>query len=259
MRDLFSYVSLYALSKVYNQYLLVTSAERNPVQNGLKTCSNTFAITMSLPCAYMIKTAMETEDNKILLEDIHPYWQFKKSKSSLLILTNDFLSDPLSVFGCKLFYKSQSERLDKSSINFDVFSEADNLIHSCTNQINLLLFSLALKDVELDNLLDINKPNVAKAKKIQRITKQEKDNDLSGKKAARSTKQNLSSFEFLEQEYKDRVKCAKKTAINEAGQSSSRQNKGRKDQNRGKKSCEEKCCGKKYCGATTILAALMIS
>ena len=79
----------------------------------------------------------------------------------------------------------------------------DDLIHGRTNYSNSFSSSLALKNTtELDNLLDINKPNIAKSKRKPQKSQNKKRTMIQiEKKIARSTKQDFLRFALVEQKY----------------------------------------------------------
>ena len=123
MRDLIGHVSPYALSKIYDQYLLMRTAKKE--KRALEPCQKIFATTMGLPCAHMINYALEeTAEKKLLLEDVHPHWRFKKPASSRLTPTETFVSDPPPASN-ERFYETPSEHTDDSLSDLP---DADDLI-----------------------------------------------------------------------------------------------------------------------------------
>ena len=229
MRDLISEVTPYALSKVYTQYQLVKAAERDPVQNELKACNKVFSTTMGLPCCHMIRAAMDTEEKKILLDDIHPHWRFNKPDSSLLTATSDFSSDPAPVFG-QVFYESPAERFDDSSSGSDL-PEVNDLIHGRTNRIDSPPPSPASEISELNGLSNINEPNVVKAKGRPRGSQNKKGvMTRAEKKAAKSNKRDPSGFELTQQNL---AKRARKNVAAENTRGRERRGAGEKGRGRG--------------------------
>ena len=228
MRDLIGRVSPYALSKVYDQYTKVKRADKDPEEHELKECGRLFMTTMGLPCAHVIKANMEAEEQKLLLEDVHPHWRFKKSETSLLTPTNNFFSDSLPTE----IYEAPPERFDdsfsESSEAFDDFAddsellpEVGTLLNDRRNRIVSQLASsaafLVSEDAELNDLLNIAEPSVAKAKGRPRGSQNKKGiMTRAEKKAARFTKRDLSGFEHVEREYEARAKRAKKNTTGEA-------------------------------------------
>ena len=73
MRNLIDHVSFYALSKIYDQYLLMRLIMKKPKKHKLKSCERIFATTMNLSCAHMIATALKIEEKKLLLENVHSH------------------------------------------------------------------------------------------------------------------------------------------------------------------------------------------
>ena len=222
MRELIGQVSPYALSKIYDQYLLVIRAKKKPEEHALKPCQRIFATTMGLPCAHMIVAALNTEEKKLLLEDVHPHWRFKKPDSCLLTPTRDFVSDPppnpppvasesdLSSLPSSSSDESLPDAGNLSSSSEDeLLSDADDLIRG---RIESPLVSEMEEGSGLEDLRDIAEPNVAKAKGRPSGSLNKKGLMTQvDKKAARSTKRNPSGFEHVERELATRAKRTKKT------------------------------------------------
>ena len=242
MRDLIGRVSPYALSKIYDQYQLMKAAEKDPIESALKACDKSFANTMGLSCSHMIVDALNTPEKKLLLDDVHPHWRFKKPKSSL-ISTRDFVSDPppnslpneenyqtaseghgssesfSESFDDDEFPKTsgsirlRNHRIESSSSSSDEdeFPEVSGLVHNRNNRIESPSTSSISKDAELQDLLNIAEPKIAKAKGRPKGSKNKKGAMTQAeKKAARSTKRDLSGFEHVEREFEVRIKRAKK-------------------------------------------------
>lgn len=230
MRNLLGQVSPYALLKIYEQYLLMKLAKKKPEEHEWKPCQKIFATTMSLSCAHVIVAALKTEEKKLLLEDVHPHWRFKKPDSCLLTSTRTFVSDPPS----NPPPVSSESNLSSSSFSSDpdLLSNADDLIHG---RIESPLVFEPKKNSDLENLRNVAEPKIAKAKGIPSISLNKKElMTQAEKKAARSTKRDLSEFEHVERELAARAKRTKKTidqTRNDRGED--RRGKGEASKSRG--------------------------
>ena len=240
MRDLIGRVSPHALSKIYSQYELMKLADKEP--RNLKECTRTFVTTMGLPCSHMIREASEGEEKKLLLEDVHPHWRFKKPESSRLTPTNDFFSDPQpesSELSKRPFYEPPPETFDDSAT--DSLPDVDELIRNRTRLDSPIASSIS-EDNDLNDLLNIAEPEIAKAKGRPRGSQNKKGTmTRAEKKAAKSTKRDLSGFEHVEREYEARVKRAKKNTNGQVKKNITSQAK--KGRDRGEVNREERSRG----------------
>ena len=216
MRELINKVSPYALLKIYDQYLLVRLAKKYPKEHELKPCQRIFATTMGLPCAHMIVAALETEEKKLLLEDVHPHWRFKKPESSLLTPTRDFVSDPPPALPSNSSPVPSELASSSSSFSFssdsDLLPDVDDLIRGRIESPPASEIEGDSEHSDLNDLLNIAEPSVAKAKGRPRGSTNKKGLMTRAEKVANSTKRDLSGFEHVEQELAARAKRTKKTA-----------------------------------------------
>ena len=206
MRNLLDQVSLYAFSKIYEQYLLTRLAKKKSEEHELKSCQKIFVTTMGLPCAHMIVAALEIEEKKLLLEDVHFHWRFKKPDSYLLTFIKDFVSDSSSNSS------SVSSETDLFFFFFaddsDLFSDVNDLIR---DRIELSLVFEMKKNSNLKDLRNIVESSVAKAKgRLSGSPNKKRLMTRAEKKAVKSTKRDLSGFEHMERNLAARAKCTKK-------------------------------------------------
>ena len=71
IKNLIDYVTLYAISKIYNQYVLIKKINKHSKK--FKKCTRIFIITISLSCSHKIKKVLKIEKKKLLFENMHFY------------------------------------------------------------------------------------------------------------------------------------------------------------------------------------------
>ena len=241
MRDLIDRVSSHALSKIYNQYKLMKLTDKE--SRNLKECVRTFVIIMSLFCSHMIKEVLKDEEKKLLLEDVHSHWRFKKSEFFRLTFTNDFFFDSQSEsseLSKRSFYESSPKIFD--DFVTDSLSDVDELIRT---RLDSSIVSSISENNDLNDLLDIAEFEIAKAKGRSRESQNKKKiMTRAKKKAAKSTKRDLSEFEHVKREYETRVKRAKKNIngqIKKNITSQIKKDRDRDEVNREERSRDEEC------------------
>lgn len=136
----------------------------------------------------------------------------------------NFVPDPSPVSN-ERFYETPPENIDTSSSDLP---GADDLIH---DRIESQPASSASENLELDDMLSIAEPAKAKAKGRPRGSVNKKGTmTRAEKKAAKSTKQDLSGFEHVEQEFEAKAKRTKKTT---SQAKTDREGRGREGEDRG--------------------------
>ena len=229
MRDLIPKISPYALQKIRKQWKLVKKSKLDPDHEAyeeLGPCSGVFATTMGLPCSHMIKACMEAPNPKLSLDDVHSHWWIKKPATS-----NETTTDPLIIDNASYWMRRAAEtessddlpelnellagpssRMEPRPASPPSENEAEN-INNQNIDMRPRSPSPASEPEDLADLLEINEPAKIKAKgrpkgsinKKGTMTKAEK-------KAANSTKRDLSGFEHVERNIEARAKRAKKEA-----------------------------------------------
>lgn len=70
-RDLISFVTPFALRKIYHEYKALTTDF-----TVLPRCTNSYSTKSGLPCKHIIQERLFTPPGVIKLEDVHPHWRF---------------------------------------------------------------------------------------------------------------------------------------------------------------------------------------
>ena len=220
MSDLIGRVSPHALQKIRKQWKKVKRAELEE-NDTLGPCSRSFATTMGLSCSHMIQACMDTPEAKLLLDDVHPHWRFKKTEFSNEAFTNNLTSEDVL-----LSRQLRAESTDGLPEAHELFigsssrmeprltsppSEVE--VNDSSKRIGSRSTSPPSENEELGNLLNINEPAKAKAKRRSKGSQNKKGTmTRAEKKAAKSTKRHPSGFELVERDIEQRAKRAKKEA-----------------------------------------------
>ena len=221
MSDLIGRVSPQALQKIRKQWKKVKKAELDGENETLGPCSRSFATTMGLPCSHMIQACMDTPEAKLLLDDVHPHWRFKKTESSNEAFTNNLTSED-ALLSKQLLAESTDglpevhELFINSSSRMEprlTSPPSEIEVNESSNRMESRSISPPSENEELGNLLNINEPAKIKAKGRPKGSQNKKGTmTRAEKKAANSTKRHPSGFELVERDIEQRVKRARKEA-----------------------------------------------
>ena len=190
MRDLIARVTPYCLHKLLKQWALVQKAIKELNEYLLKPCTKAFTTTLSLPCAHIIQERLNTT-SKLLLDDVHSHWRFKKPESLYL--------EPLFRLATELDPPFVDDEDDDSD-----FLTTNELLYRLSNRIEPLP-APAKSDLEEDELLDVNEPQTNKLKGRLKGSQNRKGlMTRITKKAVRSTRRDPSAYELVERTLKIR-------------------------------------------------------
>jgi len=187
---------------IHSQFVRLNVAT---TKDSLLACTKVFTKTMGLPCNHAIKARMEKVDDelgRILMSDVNSHWHFKKPNFDLVATTNftsnllainEALAKPLEAME-NLDVDANQSLLDIDDIIRDL--QANNSIQCSSSDATKSIVELMDDDVDL---LDINKPRVAKAKGRSIEARNKKGTMTRAKKAkAKSTRRDPFDFEHVD-------------------------------------------------------------
>ena len=190
---------------------------------------------------------MEINGGKISLNHVHPHWRFKKPESSLLSVRNDLITDaPALENDDLLFYRPV---FAEANDDLSDLPDVDDLLREPDEMNPPIPADDSDEDDDLGDLLDVNEPNVVKPKGRPPGSKNKKGvMTRAEKKAAKSTKRDLSGFEHAELAIETRAKRQKKE---EAEAHTSTRSRDEARGARGARGGREARGGRRRGGATT--------
>ena len=257
MRDLIARVSSYALTKIQKQYRKLKQIEKDFENEALSSCTKIFDTTMRLSCSHVIKTRVKSDEKRLLLDDVHSHWRYRKPESTFTAERYEFLNDAASIFynsetnnesdyDTDLKLSTISSLLQKSHIE-SLLEETDfielSTISTLLQKSNMKSLSAKSSDSE-NSLLDAQEPAVSKFKGRPSGSKNKKGvMTRAEKKAVKFIKRDLSKFEHVKNVSRSRGKRDRATSTRGAtstreatstrGATSTRARKGRSTRARG--------------------------
>lgn len=204
-QNLIGRVDPHAIWKIKNQFdRLQKTTEEEP----LPSCTRVFAKTMGLPCSHIIKSRMEAIDGglgRILIDDVHPHWRFKKPDSGLeptepfvsdLEAIDEALAEPLGVVKGVLNIDADPDQSLPSIADIMRDLKDNNFVQRPAPEAPNPAAELLDNGT---NLLDVNDPRVVKAKGRPTGAKNRKGTMTRAKKAkAKSIRRDPSGFEHVD-------------------------------------------------------------
>lgn len=154
MRDLIARISPYCLQKILKQWIFVQKIIEKFDEYFLKFYIKIFIITLNLSCAHIIQKKFKII-NKLLLNDVHLHWRFKKFEFLYIESFENFDSN------------SSIIDFDRSFVNNEnynsTFSIMNELLRKLSNRIESLIV-VANSDSKKDDLMNVNESQTNKFK-----------------------------------------------------------------------------------------------